>query len=60
MNPLTEKLRPHVARIVTAASDGDEKAQQVINLYQMHVRSPQDPGARALCEATFDDWVAAQ
>ena len=54
-SPLTERLRPHVQAIENAAQGGDEKARQIITLYGMHMRSPQDPGAFTLCEAAFDD-----
>lgn len=56
MNPLTEKLRPHVRAIQDAAIAGDAKAKQVIDLYMLHVAQPSDPGAPALCHAAFDDW----
>lgn len=54
---LADKLRPHVAAIQMAASGGDAKAQQIVSLYKMHCACPNDPGAPALCEATFDDWM---
>lgn len=55
---LADKIRPHVSRIIAAAENGDGKAQQIINLYQMHVASPADPGAPALCKAAFHEWMA--
>lgn len=54
---LADKLRPHVEDIKKASAEGDEKATEIITLYQMHVACPQDPGAPALCEATFNDWL---
>lgn len=54
---LADKLRPHVTAIQSAAAAGDHGAQQVVTLYQMHVRCPADPGAPALCEAAFDEWI---
>jgi hypothetical protein len=59
MNPLTEKLRPYVNKLKADAEAGCAKAAQVISLYQMHVASPADPGAPALCEAALEDWKAA-
>jgi hypothetical protein len=56
-NPLTELLRGHRMALIKAASNGDMGAVQVIKLYQMHVDCPSDPGAPALCEATFKDWL---
>lgn len=54
---LADKIRPYVEDIKKDAADGDQLATEIIHLYQMHVRCPQDPGAHALCEATFDDWL---
>ncbi len=54
---LADTLRPHVQAIQSAAKNGDMKAQQIINLYGMHCRCPSDPGAPALCQAAFDDWM---
>lgn len=59
-HPLTEKLRPHVADLQNAAAAGDAGAQRVINLYRLFVACPADPGAPALCETVFDDWMAAR
>lgn len=56
-NPLTEKLRPHVQDIKDAAEKGDSTAQRIINLYRLHQDCPSDPGAPALCEQVFDDWM---
>lgn len=60
MSTLADKIRPHVKDIVAAHKAGDESATQIITLYEMHCRSPYDPGAPALCEATFDDWMKAR
>jgi hypothetical protein len=57
MSSLADKLRPQVLAIKDAAAAGDKGAQNIIKLYQMHVRCPSDPGAPALCEAAFDEWV---
>lgn len=54
---LADKLRPHVRDIAKAADSGDKRALQIIQLYRMHQSCPNDPGAPALCEATFDDWM---
>lgn len=54
---LASRLKPHVATIEAAAAAGDQGAKQIIDLYQMHVRLPSDPGAPALCAAAFDDWL---
>lgn len=56
-NALTERLRPHVATLTAEAMLGDQQAQQVIDLYQLHVAAPQDPGAPALCHAAMDEWL---
>lgn len=56
---LADKLRPHVKDIKQAALAGDGAAQNIITLYQMHVACPADPGAPALCEAAFDEWMRA-
>ncbi len=53
---LADKIKPHVPEIVAAHNAGDNAATQIITLYEMHRRSPSDPGAPALCEAAFDDW----
>ena len=54
---LTERLRPHVGDIISAAQAGDAGAKQIITLHRMWMASPRDPGAPALCEAAFDDWM---
>jgi hypothetical protein len=56
MDDLASTLRPFVDQIKAAAAKGDRQATQIINLYQMHVRCPGDPGAPALCRAAFDEW----
>ena len=58
-NSLTEKVRPHVQALQDAAAKGDNKAQQVINLYQLYVNFP-EPGAEGLCSAALDDWLKDQ
>lgn len=59
-NPLTEKLRPHVAAIQQAAARGDHAAQQIIDLYRMHCSCPADPGAYAFCNVAFGQWFKEQ
>lgn len=59
-NHLTELLRPHVGALKAAADGGDGLARNVITLYEMHRACPSDPGAPALCEATFSDWLRAR
>ena len=54
---LADKLRPYVDDIIADAEDGDKCAVQIIQLYRMHYVSPNDPGAPALCEAFFADWL---
>jgi hypothetical protein len=54
---LADKLRPHVAAIEAASAAGDGMARNIISLYRMHMTCPGDPGAPALCEATFNDWM---
>lgn len=56
MSELADKLRSHVADIEADAASGSKKAQAIINLYQLHVACPSDPGAPALCSAAFDEW----
>jgi hypothetical protein len=56
-NPLTELLRGHRMALIKAATNGDIAAKEIIALYQMHVACLSDPGAPALCEATFKDWL---
>lgn len=57
---LADKLRPYVAALELSSADGDAKANSVISLYQMHVACPSDPGAPALCEAAFNEWIASK
>ena len=57
---LTEKLRPWVERLLEAAGNGDAGATQVIELYRLYCDCPTDPGAPALCNAAFDDWLRAR
>ncbi len=57
---LADKLRPHVKDIIAAADDGDKKAAEIISLYRMHQSCPRDPGAPALCEAAFMEWLKSQ
>jgi hypothetical protein len=57
---LAEKLKPHVKSIEFASKCGDTAATQIIKLYEMHRNCPSDPGAPALCEAAFDDWMRAR
>ena len=57
---LADKLRPHVPEIQSQARGGNEKAARIIDLYQMHVACPSDPGAPALCEAAFDEWMKSK
>ena len=54
---LTDKLRPFVRALEAAHTGGDKLATDVIRLYEMHRRSPSDPGALGLCSATFDEWL---
>lgn len=60
MYAITDKLRPHVDAIKKSASLGNEKAQAIINLYTLHCACPSDPGAPALCEVAFNDWMRAK
>lgn len=57
---LGEKLKPHVPAVIAAHRAGDKAATQIITLYNMHVRCPADPGAPALCEAAFDEWMKSR
>lgn len=54
---ITSRLRPYVSDIIASANGGNATAAQIISLHKMHVACPQDPGAPALCEAAFDDWL---
>lgn len=56
---LAEKLKPYVSQIIASAAKGNGKAQMVISLYNMHRACPSDPGAPALCEMMFRDWLNA-
>lgn len=58
-NPLTEKLRPHVADIEASAAKGNVRAKEVITLYGMYCRCP-DPGSFGLCNAAFDEWHSSR
>ena len=55
-NALTELLRPYVTAIVQQSSRGDAEAQQIIDLYRLHMRAPHDPSAAALCREAFEGW----
>lgn len=57
---LADKIKPYRDELISAHNAGDESATQVIKLYQMHCASPSDPGAPALCEAAFDEWLEAR
>jgi hypothetical protein len=57
MQRLDDLIRPHVPAIVSAARAGDRDAQEIMNLYQLHVTCPEDPGAPTLCRAVFDSWI---
>lgn len=57
---LADDLRPHVAEIVDAAASGNALAQSIIDTYRMHCASPGDPGAPALCQAYFTEWLKAK
>jgi hypothetical protein len=35
---------------------GDELANTCLTLYQLHLKAPQDPGARGLFEAAYKQW----
>jgi len=54
MATLADRLKPFVSEI---AAEGDTLAQHIINLYRMFCACQSDPGAPALCEATFEDWL---
>jgi hypothetical protein len=54
---LADNIRPYVSEIVKEAADGKHDAREIIQLYQLHVACPQDPGAPALCEAAFNQWL---
>lgn len=56
INPLTALIKPWRGQLVTAANQGDTKAQQIINLYQMYVACPSDQAPAALCKAAFEEW----
>jgi hypothetical protein len=60
MGTIAQKLKPHVKAIEASASGGCQKAVEIIELYEMHRKSPSDPAAPALCEAVFDDWMKDQ
>lgn len=55
INPLTALIKPWRGQLIVAAEKGDQRAQQVINLYQMYVACP-EPGAAGLCQAAFKEW----
>jgi hypothetical protein len=59
-NPLAELLRPHAIAIDRAAAMGDQKAKQIVALYNMHVSCPREPAAPVLCAAAFEDWRKTQ
>lgn len=56
INPLQEKLTPYVGELRKSASEGNKNAQQVISLYNMYVRCPEQ-GSATLCECFFTDWL---
>lgn len=58
-DPLFEMLKPHVSALEADASSGDQKAQAVIQLYDMVRSCPEDPAARAFCEVIFKEWQDA-
>jgi hypothetical protein len=55
VNLLQEKLTPFVGALRKSAAEGSESAKQVINLYNMYTRCPEE-GAKTLCECYFEDW----
>lgn len=57
---LADKLRPYVKQLQEDANEGGWLAQQTIEMYKMHCSCPRDPGAPALCEAFFNDWLKAK
>lgn len=57
---LADELRPYVEELKADKAAGNQKAKQVISLYQMHVACPQDPVAPALCKTAFEDWKKAK
>ena len=56
--PLEEQIRPYVFSLISAAQSGDDRATEVIRLYQMHSACPSDPAAAGLCSAAFHEWLA--
>ena len=56
IDSLQELLIPHVGELKKSAVRGNANAKQVIALYHMYVRCPEQ-GARTLCECYFQDWL---
>lgn len=54
---LYDKLVPYAKTIKAEAVAGNELARRVILLYELHHKSPFDPGAQGLCEAALDAWL---
>lgn len=57
-NPLTERLLPLVWRIVDACNAGDEKAAEIVKLYQLYVACPSDRAAAVFCDEALTEWLA--
>lgn len=57
MSTLADKLRPYVLAIQADAAKGNKAASETVSLYMMHCSCPSDPGAPALCEAAFGQWM---
>jgi len=57
---LADTLRPWVRSIQASASTGNKTASEIINLYEMHRRSPSDPAAVGLCRAALKGWLHEQ
>ena len=57
---LADTLRPWVRSIQASASTGNKTASEIIDLYEMHRRSPRDPAAVGLCRAALKEWLHEQ
>lgn len=54
---LNDQIAPHAEAIKRDATAGNTAAKNIIALHRMWVACPSDPGAPALCEAAFKDWL---
>lgn len=60
MEEIYSFLKDNKAQIQSRASEGDKVCQEIITVYRMHCKVPQDPGAAGVLMGLVDDYKLAR